>query len=121
MRFHLNLLSRFFTTFTLIVAFAASGFAHSTIQTEMTPELAAYVANGGSLAELCGTSGRPDQRALAKCEACRLINAAILPTADLGVLDCSTVKTRNYLFIAQCAHNACPLDPARLTRAPPQA
>lgn len=121
MRFHLRHLGRLFTTFALIVAFATTGFAHSKVQTTLTPELAMYVANGGSLADLCGTGGDADAPNLYKCEACRLTASAMLPDAAYGLPECVSGQTRIFLFVAKLLHNSHPLDPTRLTRAPPQA
>jgi hypothetical protein len=121
MRFQLLYLGRLITTFALIVAFGVSGFAHSKVQTTLTPELAMYVANGGSLADLCGTSGDADGPNLYKCEACRLIASAILSDAAYGLPECLSGQTRIFLFVAKLLHNSHPLDPTRLTRAPPQA
>lgn len=57
------------TLLLLITAVAGLGFAH---QTAATPDrgLAAYVAAGGALADICGD--RPEHAALPDCEACRI-------------------------------------------------
>ncbi|MEP3346097.1 MAG: hypothetical protein ABJN34_01010 [Litoreibacter sp.] len=121
MRFQLRLFGRFFTTFMLLMAFAVSGFAHSNMAERVSPELAEYVANGGSIADICGNEGGEHSPNLMKCESCRLINSAAMPDAAFLLPEIQTSQTRRFLLVARIIHQSRPLDPSRLTRAPPQA
>jgi hypothetical protein len=116
----LSTLCKFFISFALIFAMAASGFAHSSARKALSPELAAYVAAGGSLADICGRSDEQDKANGQRCEVCRLIGAVIVPRnchgAPLSVSD----HTRIFAFVAKRLHRTHPLDPTRLTRAPPK-
>jgi hypothetical protein len=109
------------TSFALIVAMAASGFAHTGSRAALTPELMAYVAAGGSLADICGAPIEQDGAQGQKCEACRLMGAAILPRTCHGIPVVLSDQTRKFAFVAKRLHHARPLDPSHLTRAPPQA
>jgi hypothetical protein len=109
------------TILALILAMAASGFAHAGARPTLSPDLAAYVAAGGSFADICGTSGEQDSRLGQKCEACLLIGAALLPRSCHGVPLTLSEQTRILIFVAKRLHNTRQLDSARLARAPPQA
>jgi hypothetical protein len=108
-------------SFALIFALVGAGFAHTSMQPAMSPELAEFVAAGGSLADICGSSGEQDGARGAKCEACRLMNASLIPRNCHAAPLTYTTQTRVLAFVAIQLHNKQPLDPARLTRAPPQA
>lgn len=104
----------------LIVAMAGSGFAHKVERSELSPDLAAYVAAGGLLIDICGTGGQTEAGGV-KCDACRLIGAAVVPLdTGLGPV-VLTAPARKMAFVAKRLRNSQGLDPARLTRAPPQA
>lgn len=119
MRLTFSIFGRLLTTFVLVFALMAVGFAHRVAPANMTPELAAYVAMGGSLADLCGRTEDPDQTGTVSCEACRIADASIVPreagNGPVLVLE----RTRTFSFVAKRLHHNRPLDPARLTRAPP--
>lgn len=117
----LSTLCKFFTSLALILAIAAIGFAHSNARKALSPELAAYVAEGGSLADICGGTDKQNSAHGQKCEACRLIGAALMPRNCYGVPLLVSDQTRILTFVAKRLHRARPLDPTRLTRAPPKA
>lgn len=117
----LSTFCKLLTPLALIFAMAVSGFAHKTMQPSLSPGFAAYVAAGGSLADICGGSGEQDGAQGQKCEACRLIGAALVPRNCHGIALKLSDQTRIFTFIAKRLHHTRPLDPARLTRAPPQA
>lgn len=119
MRFQLALFGRLLTTFALLVAFAAVGFAHTSIPTTLSPELQTYVDNGGSLTDLCSGADSSGTINLAKCETCHLIGGVILPSVDHGAPKAVTTRTTTLEFVAKRLHNARPLDPSSLSRAPP--
>lgn len=87
----------------------------------MSPELAIYVAAGGSLADICGGSDEQGSAYGQKCEACRLIGAVLVPRNCHGVPLLISDQTRVLTFVAKRLHHTRQLDPTRLTRAPPTA
>lgn len=104
----------------LAIALASVGFAHRTVSTAMTPALAAYVAAGGQLGDLCGTAGEGRASATQDCEACRMAENILTPGA--GWIGFSQLaKTRVFAFVAKRISERNDLDPARLSRAPPRA
>jgi len=105
--------------FALIIAMAAAAFAHSGGRPAMTPEIAQYLAAGGSFSDICGSLEDPDGAQGQKCEACRIMGAALVPNTCNTAPVVLTQHGRTLRFIAQLVHNSRPLDPARLTRAPP--
>ena len=109
------------TSFALICALVVSGFAHNGARSAMSPELAEYVAAGGSLIDLCGSTGEQDGTLGQRCEACRLIEAALLPRNCQVIPLTQSDQTLVLTFVAKRLHQTRPLDPTRLTRAPPQA
>lgn len=111
---------RFLTSCALIIALAASGFAHASPRMAFSADLLAYVAAGGSLDDLCGTAGEQDGARTQKCEACRLVGVAILPRDCHGIPVRLSDQTFKLSFVAKRLHQTRPLDPSRLTRAPPQ-
>ncbi len=114
-------IGQFFTSFAVIFALATFGFAHTSPSASASPEVAAYLAAGGALEDLCGNLGQQDDRQRDKCEACRLMGAVLVPQPGYGAPVLISGQTRVLTIIAKRRHHARPLDPARLTRAPPQA
>ncbi|MEP1766909.1 MAG: hypothetical protein ABJJ53_09780 [Sulfitobacter sp.] len=108
-------------SFALMIAMAASAFGHTSVRPPLSPELAQYVAMGGFLTDICGTTGEQDSGQAQKCEVCRLMGAAILLREDSTAPVKLIQRTRKLTFVAQLVHNSRPLDPTRLSRAPPQA
>jgi hypothetical protein len=115
----LHFLGRQLTTISLICAFVSLGFAHKGIPTPMTPELAAYVAAGGSISDICGSDHQPEHGQALDCEACRITdNFATLQGCKLiASVELESVQT--WRFVAKRLSEKQRLDPARLTRAPP--
>ena len=109
------------TTFALVFAMVFSSLAHTGMARAMSPDLAAYVAAGGSLEDLCSSASGKNGTQTKKCEVCRLLGAALEPRPCLGAALVVTEKTRVLTFVAKRLHHRHPLDPTRLTRAPPQA
>ncbi len=110
---------RFCAIFALAVAVIASAFAHSHVKAPLAPELAEYVAMGGSLEDICGHAGEGNATGQ-KCEACRLLGAAIVPRNIHEIPNSVLLSTCRMSFVAKRLQETRPLDPARLTRAPPQ-
>ncbi|MBY5931705.1 hypothetical protein KUV51_01735 [Tateyamaria omphalii] len=106
----------------VMVALATIGFAHQTAQPETpSPELAAYVAAGGSLADLCGPFDGGSQVHIQKCEACRISDTALWPSGHCTDRPLTLAKIFAFSFIAKRLIERHGLDAARLVRAPPHA
>jgi len=107
-------------TVLVLLSLATSGFAHRFAPVDLSPELQAYVANGGALADLCGTGDSPHSGTMADCKTCRLIGAMALPEAVTGLPVPVLEKTQTLRFVAKRLLHTRKPDPSRLTRAPPQ-
>ena len=103
----------------LLFAFLTLGFAHKNIPSQMTPELAAYVAAGGSLFDLCGTDQLPEDGQTVECEACRIADSFALLRGCKQVMPVELERVEAWRFVAKTLAESQGLDPARLTRAPP--
>ena len=105
----------------LAIALTAVGFAHRAALTGMTPELAAYVAAGGELSDICGIADGEENTPIAlDCEACRLTDNAVQPIIGC-VVHIELEETLVLAVVAKRISERNDLDPARLTRAPPRA
>lgn len=120
MRFRPITFVRYFTVCAILIALTAVGFAHRLDRGAASPELAAYVAAGGDLADLCGTDGQGGKLG-SSCDACRIVDATVILRTTCGTTTAHTLRTQNFAFVATEVHRRHPHDPARLTRAPPQA
>lgn len=121
MHHKLGIISRLFITLALFIALAAAGMSTVSKKPVLTADLAAYLATGGSFADLCGDTTDPSKAAFTHCAACHLIAAAVLPTVCYGLPQVVTGDYDQLIAVAQNIRNAQRLDPARLSRAPPQA
>jgi len=104
----------------LAIALTFVGFAHRAPSTGMEPELAAYVAAGGQLSDICGTVDGEGAPASFKCEACRIVDTIVLSRTSHNVFR-ELVEIRTFAFVAKRIAERNDLDPTRLTRGPPQA
>lgn len=112
---------RFLTVLSLTVALISIGFAHRSVQAEPSPELADFLAMGGSLSDLCGLPSGEGPSPLTDCEACRIVDN-LMSTPGCNSTGISELqKTRTFAFVAKRLAQSRGLDPARLTRAPPLA
>ena len=109
-----------FATFAVVAAMGLSGFAHTVPRTDVSPELAAYLAAGGSVADLCHDIGEDHSDRHAPCDACRLIAAALIPRPCEGPAITLSLRTRVQARVSESLRQARSLDPVRMTRAPPQ-
>ena len=118
-RHPLQILKRL-TALLTAVALLSVGFAHRAAQTDLPEDLAAYVAAGGSLADICGEVGG-DGASAADCEACRVAdNLQELRAPELRASGtCKRILASR--FVAKTLARSRGLDPARAPRAPPQA
>lgn len=80
----LSQVARLLTTFAVALALVWVGYAHNTTQAHMPPDLAEYVAIGGSLDDLCGETDAPHHGHTVSCEACRITDLVLL-CAHMGV------------------------------------
>lgn len=102
------------------IALSSVGFAHRTSSMVITPELAEYVASGGQLSDICGITDGEGTPSAFDCEACRITdNTVQTKTTCFAVRE--LVETHAFEFVAKRIAERSELDPARLTRAPPQA
>ncbi len=113
--------ARLLITLLLAVALVGAGFAHKTRANDLSPELADYLAAGGALADICGALDGQDLPMSQDCEACRLVDTVSLSDA-LGIRPVVLLpKARVHCFVAKRLRHITGPDPARRTRAPPQA
>ncbi|THH37409.1 hypothetical protein E4Z66_10910 [Aliishimia ponticola] len=103
----------------MIVALIGIGFAHNFKTSAPSPELAAFVALGGSLADVCGDLDGQGRSGSSECQACRIADAAALIGGCEAVPVAVLASFETLGFVAKRIHNRTALDPARLTRAPP--
>ncbi|APX13840.1 hypothetical protein [Tateyamaria omphalii] len=105
----------------VMIALATIGFAHQNTQPSPSPELAAYVAAGGSLADLCGLPGSDGQAPVQNCEACRISDSAAWTRIHCADRPVTLAKVFAFSFVAKRLIERRGLDAARLVRAPPHA
>jgi len=103
----------------LAIALTMIGFAHRAAPTAMTPELEAYVAAGGVLSDICGTFDGEGVPVAFDCEACRITDN-VIHSRMYGIAPAELTETLALAFVAKRIAERKELDPARLTRAPPQ-
>ena len=109
-----------FVVIALAIALTSVGFAHRVAPTGITPELAAYIAAGGQLSDLCGIADGENTPVASDCEACRLTDNTVQSRIGCAV-HTELAGTLVLAVVAQSILERNDLDPARLTRAPPQA
>ena len=67
-------------TLLLLLALASLPFAHrATAQVQQDPAFIAFIQAGGTLSDLCDGPLEGQNHAALDCEACRIVNALILP------------------------------------------
>jgi hypothetical protein len=109
-----------FVVIALAIALTSVGFAHRLAPNGITPELAAYVAAGGQLSDICGAADGDNTPVSSDCEACRLTDNFVQPII-VRTVHTERAETLVLAFVAKRISERNDLDPARLTRAPPQA
>ncbi|WP_293572777.1 hypothetical protein [Phaeobacter sp.] len=105
---------------TLVVGLIGIGFGHRINTAETSPEFTAFLAAGGSLADLCAEDTDSHHGTMSQCEACRLVSAALLPehpqNAALALIQRPAPQhPAPVLVVARAA-----LDLSHPTRAPPR-
>lgn len=116
-----HIVGRFLTVVVLSIALASVSLAHRTHHAPLSSELAAFIEAGGSLSAICLVDEEQNGGEVHDCDACRIVDGFALssPARAAGATSCT--YTRKLQFVAKLRHNSKPLDPTRLTRAPPQA
>ena len=120
MRHKFGIVSRLLTTLALLLALGVAGLFTPAKQPVLTDDVIAYLAAGGSFADLCGDTTDPS-RIGAHCPACHLIAFAVLPAAQVAAPQILAADYQRLVAVAQNIAHAQALDPVRLSRAPPQA
>ena len=115
----LHLFGRHLVTISLIYAFVSLGFAHKNVPTPMSEELAAYLAVGGSISDICSGDHEPQQKHSIDCEACRIADSFVILQGCKQPVSVELKSVQVWRFIAKRLSQSEGLDPARLTRAPP--
>lgn len=105
----------------VMLSLMAIGFAHQTSRTVQSPDMAGFLAAGGSLSDLCGTPVGDGQTTHVECKACRISDNLITLQSCASFPERITRAVLVYGFVAKRLEQSRGLDPARLTRAPPQA
>ena len=118
MRPLIQIIGRMFTTITLICAFITLGFAHKDIPTPMTAELAAFIAVGGSMSDICADDHQPEHGQAVHCEACRIADDFVIFQTCTHTAFAELENVQIWAFIAKHLSQSQGLDPTRLTRAP---
>ena len=116
-----HLLGRQLVTVTLIGAFALLGIAHKDVPIPMSSDLAAFLAAGGSLSDICGDDHEPEHEQTIDCEACRITDSFVIMHGCKQAVPVELEVVQKWRFIAKRLSQSQGLDPARLTRAPPYA
>jgi hypothetical protein len=104
----------------LLCAMASSGFAHRFVGQPVDPALAAYIAAGGSLDDICGhAGGTTHHQSTQTCDACRLVTAAVLTDHEPDFTTPFGTISSVALFVSPLSLRAAPLDTSRTARGPP--
>lgn len=111
--------SKLMVVFALICAMATTSFAHRFVSQSLDPALAAYVAAGGSVEDICGYTEGSSHQNVPSCEACRLVNAAVLPDHDPACIApfCKLALVR--VAVQETELRSARLDLSRAARGPP--
>ena len=100
----------------LLIAMASSGLAHRFVPAQADEALTAYLAAGGSYADICGDV---DHGAMQSCDACRLVDTACLAGVDPSNLSPSAHFGNAGFAQTHSEPNLPAFDPVRPVRAPP--
>lgn len=121
------MLSRAFTTLhrallllALTVALTATGFAHR-VPSAQDEALAYALANGVTLADLCGGNLDGKGHPAPPCLACQIAGSADLPPLTPGVIDLELAFVARVIAPLESRAVARVLDPAHSPQAPPVA
>jgi hypothetical protein len=111
--------ARLMIVLALFVAMASSGLAHRFTSGADTESLNAYLAAGGTYADICADDGMGGHSAGQTCDACRLVDSAALPfVAASCAATHAVILAANAAFLALPPSAFAP-DPSRPVRAPP--
>lgn len=112
------LAARLAIVFALMLAMAGSGFAHQFTPADTDESLAAYLAAGGSYADICAdfSGGHPGSES---CDACRLVDSASVPAAVPAILELALTASVISPTLSPSHHAFAFSNPAHPPRAPP--
>ena len=110
---------RFTVVLSLVVALVGSAWAHRGPVIEITQDVLAYVAAGGSLDDLCGPEGSAEF-AHQTCDACRLVDAVSLAGAVSCAVPLPVLAAAGGLVAKDAQVHPSIHDPVRQSRAPPR-
>lgn len=102
----------------LMIGLAAVAFGHKPAFKRADADLLEFIQVNGSLDGICGD---PELASGGECPACQIVKSFALTGLDTGEPQAVTQAVERLKIIAQVRHRARPLDPARLSRAPPLA
>jgi len=117
MRHMMTYIAKLGLVLTLFVALTGAGVAHRTQMPVMDDGLAAYLAAGGSLADLCGDGDV--EGGSHGCAACHLVAGAVLPAVASSFC---LLPAHQYTPLPDAQlhfHAHLAADPSRPVRAPP--
>ncbi|WP_170606684.1 hypothetical protein [Ruegeria arenilitoris] len=103
----------------MILSLVSLGVAHKSANEESSPDLAAFMAAGGSLSDLCGLPIGDGPLTLVDCDACRIADSCVVLRGSSNAAIATLEYTRTFTFVAKRIARTAPLDATRLTRAPP--
>lgn len=106
-------------TVILAVVLSVLGFAHRPAAPVENMRLAAYVAAGGAIEDLCELDGDARLHGAAHCDACRLVGAAALPDPGVLSLPGDLPLANTGTFPPPRSRAGFLRDPARAVRGPP--
>lgn len=111
-----HLFARLSLVLALLVALTSAGLAHRFMPADADETLTAYLAAGGSYADICGDV---DHRAMQSCDACRLVDITCLA----GVNPAERTDAKHLALAGAVTASVGPalsaFDPLRAARAPP--
>ena len=110
------LIARLTLVLALMIAMASSGLAHRFVPEQANETLTAYLAAGGSYADICGDV---EQGAMQSCDACRLVDTACLAGVDPSSLSPNAYYGGTGFAQTHVEPSLPAFDPVRAVRAPP--
>jgi len=113
------LLARLMIVFALFVAMASSGLAHRFESRAATESLNAYLAAGGTYADICADDGFGGHGVGQTCNACRLVDSVALPPVGASCVAPHSVVLATHSALAALPQPWFVPDPSRPVRAPP--
>ena len=102
----------------LAFAMTGTGFGHRVASADVDGTLTAYLAAGGTYADICDDAGTGHVSG-ATCDACRLVDSVSVPAGQVGDRGLALVGDVVTHSTAPRYHVTATFDPAHPPRAPP--